>query len=137
MPRRARDLIEVTLGGTSYLTRALELLEIAERQASDECCAVWTEHGGAATALALVGLVAGTSGAGRVHLLVGDDPHLIARACDVLRAMGARFAIAEWPDDTPFQGALRRLREEGFAPEARIADYYRPGVDQVVMRRDL
>ena len=137
MPASARDLIRSALGDTPYLARALELLEVAEHQGSDESCAVWTEHGGAVTALALVGLVAGASGAGRIHLLVGDDPHLVARACDVLRAMGARFAIAEWPDDGPYEHALRRLREEGFGLEARIPDYFRAGIDQVFMRRDL
>jgi hypothetical protein len=137
MPPHARDLIQSTLGGTPYLARALELLEAAEHETSDESCAVWTEHAGRVTAVALLGLVAGARGAGRMHLLIGDDPHLVARACDVLRAMGARFAIAEWPDDAPFEDALRRLREEGFAQEARIPDYFRLGVDQVFMRRDL
>ncbi len=137
MPPRARDLIESVLRETPYRSRALELLEVAEHRSSDESCAVWTEHEGAVTSLALVGLVAGARGAGRIHLLLGDDPHLVARACDVLRAMGARFAIAEWPDDAPFREPLRRLREEGFAQEARIPDYFRAGVDQVFMRRDL
>jgi ribosomal protein S18 acetylase RimI-like enzyme len=89
------------------------------------------------TALALVGLVAGARGAGRVHLMLGDDPQLVTRACDVLRAMGARFAMAEWPDDGAFTGALRQLRDSGFHDEGRIADYYRAGVDQVILRRDL
>ena len=137
MPARARDLIESKLHGTPYLTRALELLDLAEHRSSDEACAIWSEREGAVASLALVGLVAGARGAGRIHLLLGDDPHLVARACDVLRAMGARFAIAEWPDDTPFREPLRRLREEGFAQEARIPDYFRAGVDQVFMRRDL
>lgn len=137
MPARARDLIQSALGGTPYLPRALELFEAAEHQTSDESCAVWTEHAGVVTALALAGLVTGASGAGRIHLLLGEDPHLVARTCDVLRAMGARFAIAEWPDDGPFREPLRRLREEGFSQEARIPDYYRPGVDQVVMRCNL
>ena len=137
MPARARDLVESALRGTPYLGRALELLDIAERRSSDESCAIWSEHDGAVTSLALLGLVAGARGAGRIHLLLGDDPHLVARSCDVLRAMGARFAIAEWPDDAPFREPLRRLREEGFAQEARIPDYFRSGVDQVFMRRDL
>ncbi len=137
MPARARDLIESALGGTPYLTRALELLAIAQRQDSDECCAVWTEHGGVVTAVALVGLVAGSTGAGRVHLLAGNDPHLVARACDVLRAMGARFAMAEWPDEAPYGAAIRRMREEGFEEEARIPDFYRDGVALLFLRRDL
>ncbi|MHB1862291.1 MAG: hypothetical protein ACYCVL_04900 [Gemmatimonadaceae bacterium] len=137
MPARARDLIESALGGTPYLTRALELLAIAQRQDSDECCAVWIEHGDMVTAVALVGLVAGSTGAGRVHLLAGHDPHLVARACDVLRAMGARFAMAEWPDDAPYRAAIRRLREEGFDEEARIPDFFRDGVALLFLRRDL
>ncbi len=137
MTTRARRLVEAALGGTPYLARTLELLAVAEGPASDECCAVWSEHGGDATSLALVGLVAGARGAGRLHLLLGNDPHLVARACDVLRAMDARFAMAEWPDDAPFAAAIRRLHEEGFREEARVPDFYRPGVDQVFLRRDL
>ncbi|HUX32410.1 MAG TPA: hypothetical protein VMV51_00950 [Gemmatimonadaceae bacterium] len=137
MPARARPLIEAALGGTPYLARALELLSVAEHQTSDECVAVWSEHAGAVTAVALVGLVAGSQGAGRIHLLLGPDPQLVARACDVLRAMPARFAIAEWPDDTSFADAIRRLREAGFEEDARIQDFYRPGVDQLFLRRAL
>ncbi|HVA58220.1 MAG: hypothetical protein WBQ26_13415 [Gemmatimonadaceae bacterium] len=137
MSARARHLIEAALGGTPYLGRGLELLDAAEHHASDECCAVWTEHGGAVVAVALVGLVAGAEGAGRLHLLIGHDPHLVARALDVLRAMGARFVMAEWPDDAAFAEAIRRLHEEGFHEEARIAHVYRAGVDQVFLRRDL
>jgi hypothetical protein len=137
VPARARQLLETVLGGTPYVARGLELLEAATHPASDECCAVWVEHDGRITALALVGLVAGSKGAGRVHLLVGLDPHLVARALDVLRAMGARFAMAEWPDDATFASAIRRLHEEGFREEGRIAQFYRAGVDQVFLRRDL
>jgi hypothetical protein len=137
MLRHARRLVEATLGGTPYLARVLELLAVAERAESDECCVVWSEHGDTATSVAVVGLVAGAQDAGRIHLLLGNDPRLVARACDVLRAMNARFAMAEWPDDTPFAGGIRRLREEGFHEEARVTDLYRPGVDQVFLRRDL
>jgi hypothetical protein len=133
----ARELIEAALGGTAYLDRALELLDTAARGNSSECCAVWSEHGGVANALALVGLVAGASGAGRVHLLVGDSPRIVAQACDVLRAMGARFAMAEWPDDAAFAAAILRLRADGFHEVARVSGFYRPGVDQVFLRRDL
>ncbi len=113
------------------------MLQTAERGGSDECCAVWAEHDGSIEALALVGLVAGSEGAGRIHLLIGHDPHLVARTLDVLRAMGARFAMAEWPDDATFADAIRRLHEEGFHEEGRIAQFYRGGVDQVFLRRDL
>ena len=137
MPARARALIESALAGSPYLERALELLDEAARGGSDESCAVWTEHAGAVRGVALVGMVAGARGAGRIHLLIGDDPQLVMRACDVLRAMGARFAMAEWPDDGPFAAALALLRASGFAQEARIADYYRAGVDQFILRHDL
>jgi hypothetical protein len=137
MPERARGLIESALAGTPYLARALELLHEAAAGGSDECCAVWSEHGATVTALALVGLVAGARGAGRIHLLLGNDPQLVTRACDVLRAMGARLAVAEWPDDTSYAGALALLLASGFYEEGRIADYYRPGVDQRILRRDL
>ncbi len=137
MPARARHLIEAALAGTPYLARGLELLQAAEHGAGDECCAVWTERENAVTAVALVGLVAGAEGAGRIHLLIGGDPHLVSRALDVLRAMGARFAMAEWPSDDAFAGAVERLRQEGFREEARIPGFYRAGVDQLFLRREL
>jgi hypothetical protein len=137
MPPRARALIESALGGTPYLARAIELYEIALAGHSDESIAIWTEHGGVVSAVALVGMVAGAVGAGRIHLMIGDDPHLTARACDVLRAMGARLAVAEWPDDAVFAPAVEQIREYGFVEEARIPEYYRAGVDQVTLRREL
>lgn len=137
MPARARDLIESALSGTPYLARTLELLDAATHGDSNESCALWSEHRGEVTAVALVGLVAGATGAGRIHLLLGDDPRLVARACDVLRSLGARFVMAEWPDDGPFVNARARLQQSGFEEEACIPDYYRPGVDQFILRRDL
>ena len=137
MSARARDLIESALSGTPYLARTLELLDAATHGDSNESCALWSEHGGEVTAVALVGLVAGAHGAGRIHLLLGDDPHLVARACDVLRTLGARFMMAEWPDDGPFVTARALLLQFGFQEAARIPDYYRPGIDQFMLRRDL
>jgi hypothetical protein len=134
---RARDLISSSLGGTPYLARALELLGVAEQGDTTESCAVWSERDGTVHAVALVGLVAGAVGAGKIHLAIGDDRHVVSRACDVLRALGARFALAEWPDDSPFLESMTILREEGFAEEARIPDFYRPGVALVFLRRDL
>jgi hypothetical protein len=134
---RARDLIASSLAGTLYLERALELLHVAERGDSTESCAVWAERDGAVHAVALVGLVAGAIGAGKIHLVLGDDRHVVARACDVLRALGARFALAEWPDDSSFAASITVLREEGFVEEARIPDFYRPGVALLFLRRDL
>ena len=133
----ARHLIEASLAGTPYLVRALELADIAARRDSTESCAIWSERGGVVHSVALVGLVPGAIGAGKIHLVLGDDRHVVARACDVLRALGARFAAAEWPDDAPFTQASIILRQEGFVEEARIPDFYRPGVALVFLKRDL
>jgi hypothetical protein len=133
----ARELVASALGGTPYVARALELMDVAAHGASDEAVAVWTERDDAVHAVALVGLVSGAVGAGRVHLMVGHDPHIVDRACDVLRAMGARFAMAEWPDDATFAPAVEMLRTAGFREVGRIPDFYRAGTAQVFLRRNL
>ena len=134
----ARILIESSLGGTPYVARALELLDIAERGISSESCVVWSEHGGVVHTVALVGLLMDAlNGGGQIHLLLGDDRHIVARACEVLRALGARYAIAEWPDEAPFTDAITLLREEGFAVESRVRNSARPAGELVILRREL
>ena len=133
----ARILIESSLGGTPYVARALELLDIAERGISSESCVVWSEHGGVVHTVALVGLMAALNDGGQIHLLLGDDRHIVARACEVLRALGARYAIAEWPDEAPFTAAITLLREEGFAVESRVRKSDRAAGELVILRREL
>ena len=76
----ARILIESSLGGTPYVARALELLDIAERGISSESCVVWSEHGGVVHTVALVGLMAALNGGGQIHLLLGDDRHIVGES---------------------------------------------------------
>ena len=134
-----------TLGYTPYVDRAMEILALAERGHDPEHRAVVIERDGTVAGLALYGTIAGTVGAARVHfamLAPGVDRSdvgmrlLNSVAADV-RADGARFLIAEMPDDAALRALTELLRECGFAEESRVPDFYRDGVALSFLRRDL
>ena len=88
----------------------------------------------------------GATGAGRLHLVAVDTQSrslgvgaaLVARAVEDLIARGARFVIAEIPDDeTALDGYRSLLAACSFSEEARVPDLYRDGVALSFMRRDL
>ena len=65
----------------------------------------------------------------------GIGTALCDTAAAILEVNGARSIIAELPDDestAPGRGVLSR---SGFTEAARIADYYRDGVDLLVLQR--
>ena len=132
------------LGVTPYVDRAVELLDQAARGGDPEAHAMVVERDGTIAGLALFGLVAGTHGAARLHALVLDravDPdevgrRLVAAAVASAAAAGARFLLAELPDDPALGPVVAVLRRNGFREEARVPDFYRDGVALTVMRRD-
>ena len=56
---------------------------------------------------------------------------------DSARAFGARYVLAEMPDDPALGTVLALLREHGFREEARVPDFYREGVALTFLRLDL
>jgi hypothetical protein len=140
----ARALLEQRLGGTPYLDRALEVLEASISGVDAENRALVVERDGAVGGVVLYGLIAGTVGAARIHRVilapsaaVGSGGDLLEAALPLLAADGARFAIAELPDDPAVRAELSLLRANGFLEEARLPDFYRDGIDLVFVRRDL
>src|SRR3954466_11395268 len=104
------------LGVTPYIDRALEVLELAERGGGNDL-----EHRGMVVArdgtvagLILYGKIAGTVHAARIHTAVlapgveirevgGRLMHSVKEA---MRATGARFILAEMPDDPAIGNVL-------------------------------
>ena len=50
---------------------------------------------------------------------------------------GARFLLAEMPDDPARGTVFALLREHGFREEARVPDFYREGVALTFLRLEL
>jgi hypothetical protein len=141
----ARALVYAALGVTPYVDRVVELLEDAVRGKDREAKALVVERDGTIAGLAIYGLVAGTSGAAKLHALVldrgvsADDVggRLILAVAAAAEQSSARLLIAELPDD-PALGAIPGvLLRHGFREEARIPDFFREGVALSFLRREL
>lgn len=150
-PLRADDagdagaLLSATIGATPYTARLLELLDQALTAPDDEVRGLVAEQRGAIAALTLHGAVAGSEGASRLHVLVCRAGPEHEAACDALLravvaesvAAGARFLVAEHPDDRTVASLVAPLLRGGFREEARVADFFRDGVDLLFLRLPL
>src|SRR5947209_6038379 len=114
-----RILLMGALGVTPYIDRALEVLELAERGNDPEHRALVIARDGTVAGLVLFGTIAGTRGGARVHMAalapgvdaddVGD--RLLRAAVTMVRGVGARFLLAEMPDDPALGTVFALLRE--------------------------
>ncbi|HTE44360.1 MAG TPA: hypothetical protein VK636_03860 [Gemmatimonadaceae bacterium] len=140
-----RVLLMGALGVTPYIDRALEVLELAERGNDPEHRALVIARDGTVAGLMLFGTIAGTSGGARLHtaaLVPGVDvddvgERLMRSMCDVARDAGARYLLAEMPDDPALGTVVTLLREHGFYEEARVPDFFREGVALSFLRLNL
>jgi ribosomal protein S18 acetylase RimI-like enzyme len=64
-------------------------------------------------------------------------PRLMSAVVDALKKKGARFLLAEMPDDPAIGNILTLLRHQGFKEEARVPDFYRDGVALSFLRLPL
>ncbi|MEJ7809604.1 MAG: GNAT family N-acetyltransferase [Gemmatimonadaceae bacterium] len=146
----ARSLLRDAFVGTPYLPRALEMLEEALEEAlggtSREALAIVAAGaGGAVVGLAAYGETAGAVGAGRLHLIAvtastrrrGVGARLVHAVARDLGESGARFIIAELPDDSRLAPGRELLLRCGFGEEARVPDFYADGVALAFFRRAL
>ena len=143
-----RTLVLAAFGMSPYAERALELLQLAGRGDDAECRGIVAEAKDGATrlrGLALYGTVAGTQGGAKLHLCesccaeadraarIRDS--LIAAAVERLERVGARYVVAELPDDPWFSAMRQSLATAGFVEEGRVRDLWREGVDMIFLRR--
>jgi hypothetical protein len=141
----ARALVYAALGVTPYVDRAVELLDRAARGGDPEARALVIERDGTIARLIIFGVVAGTSGAARLHALVldrgvsADDVggRLTSAAAALVASAGARLLVAEVPDDPALGAVPAVLLRNGFREEARVPDFFRDGVALTFLRRDL
>jgi len=134
-----------SLGVTPYIDRALEVLELAERGHDPEHRALVIARDGTVAGLALFGKIAGTRHAMRLHTAVlapgvqtsDVGARLMRSVNDAAREAGAKFILAEMPDDPAIGAVLGLLREHGFQEEARVPDFYREGVALTFLRLEL
>ena len=141
----ARALLAAETARHPYAARTLELLDAAAGRSVEYHAAVAASEG-EAVGVVVYGLTSGASGAGALYGIAvadawrrrGVGAALVRHAADELRALGARFALAEVPEDPlALGGVLALLATAGFRAEARVADLYRDGVGVVFMRREL
>ncbi len=133
------------LGITPYIDRAIEVLELAERRDDPEHRALVIARDGTIAGLVLYGAIAGTDGGARLHTAilapgvdVDDVGERLMRAMSTAsRDAGARFILAELPDDPAIGTVLTLLRDFGFQEEARVPDFYREGIALTFLRLNL
>ncbi len=143
--RAARALIEGEFGGSPYLETPLWALDQSLGDDHPEARALVAASGGELVGLALFGEYAGARGAGRAYLVVvtagarlqGVGLRLLDAVHDGLAARGARFVLAEVPDDAIGRPARELLDRCGYVEESRVPDFFREGVPLLFMRRDL
>ncbi len=89
-------------------------------------------------------MVAGASGAGALYAVVVSErasldvlgSALLDAACDDLKSLGARFALAEVAESGATLREYRELLESGgFREEGRVADYFSDGIALLLLRR--
>ena len=137
-------LVEAVVGLSPYASVPRYFLSLALARNGNESTALVAEHDRTVVGVVLFGEIAGAVGAGRLHLIAvapasrrsGIGERLCTAAVAALTSRGARFVIAEVPDEPLLHGGQALLAGCGFGEEARVADYYRDGVAMIVMRRE-
>jgi ribosomal protein S18 acetylase RimI-like enzyme len=142
----ATQLLMRALSLTPYATGALESLEGAARSPDSESRALACVDGDAMHGVAAFGAFAGADGAARLHFVVvgetsrreGIGRALVEAAIARLRAEGARFVLAELPDDSlALPHARDFLSRLDFREEGRVENFFRDGVSLAFLRRDI
>jgi ribosomal protein S18 acetylase RimI-like enzyme len=143
---RAVAVIERALDDTHYLAGALDALRSAVQAPGADGRALASMAGEDIEGVIVFGIFGGTMGAGRLHFVVVESRRqrdgvaraLVNAAIESLASSGARFVLAELPEDPrALAGAREFLDALGFAEESHVEDFYRDGVALVFMRREL
>ena len=112
---------------------------------SDEARALVAVRDGQPIGVVVYGAIAGTMAAGRIQLVVVDATFrrrgigsaLVRAALTALARERIRVAFIELAGDAALAEASAFLTAAGFSVEAAVSDYYRDGVDLLVLRREL
>jgi len=137
-----RALVDEDLAGTPYGEVLSYFLGLMHGNATESRAIVGERHG-EFVGFVLFGEVAGAVGTGRIHFIgttarAALDTHgrdLCEAAVDEMTTRGDRLIIAELPDEPRLAGKHALLSRCGFEVVARVRDYYRDGVDLVLLQR--
>jgi len=142
-----RETLERLVAQTCATSRFAEVATYALRMAledeANESQAIVAERAGTVVGFGLFGQVAGTIGTARIHFMAvaldersrGIGSAICEATLARLAEQGARNVVAELPDETAFVSGRALLERWGFAPVARVADYYSDGVDMLIFER--
>jgi ribosomal protein S18 acetylase RimI-like enzyme len=142
----ASRVVERALAGTRYLAGALDALRSAMISPDADARVFASMLGEYLEGVIVVGFFGGASGAGRLQIVAvesaarraGVGAAMVREALAALRADGARFVLAELPDDSyALSGAREFLESFGFRQESRVDDFYRDGLALSFMRLEL
>jgi ribosomal protein S18 acetylase RimI-like enzyme len=142
----ASGVVERALQGTRYLSGALDALGSAMAIPTADARALASMRDERVDGVIVFGFFGGASGAGRLQLTAVDaaarregvGASLVRAALGALRADGARFVLAELPDDShTLSGAREFLESLGFRQESRVEHFYRDGLALSFMRLEL
>ena len=142
----ASRVVEHVFAKTHYLAGALDALRSAVLAPSADARALAALRGERIEGVAVFGFFGGTSGAGRLQLVAvdlearraGGGAALVHNAVSALRRDGARFVLAELPDDSrALPGSRAFLESLGFREESRVDDFVRDGIALSFMRLEL
>src|SRR4051812_5374109 len=133
------------LGVTPYIDRALEVLELAERGNDNEHRALVIARDGTVAAMALFGEIAGTANGAKLHTAVlapgvraeEIGPRLMGAVVEALRKVGAKFLLAELPEDPAFENFLPLRRHQGLGEKPRFPAFSREGTPLSSLRPPL
>jgi ribosomal protein S18 acetylase RimI-like enzyme len=143
---RACAAVERALHDTHYVDGALDALRSAVAAPGPDGRALACMSADVLNGVIVFGLFGGASGAGRLHFVLVEQASrrtgvaraLVGAALDALTVSGARFALAEVPDDArELPGARDFLRALGFSEVSRVDDFCRDGVALSFLRREL
>jgi ribosomal protein S18 acetylase RimI-like enzyme len=141
-----RSLVEgAAWWGAHWLPRMRERVNAA-LAGNDEYRLIQRDGRGPGLAgFACFGLTAGAEGAGALYAVIvapgmqrrGYGRALVGDVFTELRALHARFALAEVPDDPAHAGYIALLRACAFVDAGRVPDLVADGTDLLLLRRDL
>ena len=142
----ARAVVDAAAAGTPYVATLHGRLDAALSGSGEEARGLLAECSGAVAGVIIFGFFAGTDGAGRLHFVAVAPPHryrgigtaLLTAAATTLSGLGARFLLAEVPDDVTALGDYWAfLAANGFREESRVSGLVREGIALAFLRRDL
>ena len=141
----ALALITLEQQKNPWLTRMPELLRDAVSKPDGEYRACVAIRDGELIGFGSYGIVAGTAGTGTIYGVIvaprsrraGIGQRILFHMAGELATAGARVIFAEVPGDSCVMRYRALLISYGFMEEARIEDYYRDGVPQIISRFDL